>query len=307
MFETEGAEFYIFSGLIFLSSIVNWAFEWLIYTYVLSSSHSKWRWMVFIQSFLFHAIMGVSWIGKDAYDYIFESILITTLLILHFSMLIVFLLIMIISKITEIKSANRLWNVTQRIFNNSIGARLWIYCKIWLMIAFWRLLIISFGAINQWWLSMLIVAYFIIYPFSEEKMNLNILKALTITLISMSVFYNSHHKENYYQLKFRDIYIGIHSYKPYITPFIFPLNHFANTFLVFILYVISYTIAKLKATGESEKNLIRVNSVSSSSSQEISIAPSDSVSFSMFSFLEKPKRLGSPKRIPHYISAIQHW
>ena len=86
--------------------------------------------MVFIQSFLFHAIMGVSWIGKDAYGYIFESILITTLLILHFSMFIVFLLIMIISKITEIKSANRIWNVTQRIFNDSIGDRLWIYCKI---------------------------------------------------------------------------------------------------------------------------------------------------------------------------------
>jgi hypothetical protein len=124
---------------------------------------------------------------------------------------------------------------------------------------------------------MIVIAYFIIYPFSETKMNLNILRALTIVLISMSAFYNAHHKENYYQLKFRDIYVGIHSYQPPLTTSMFVLNHFASTILVFILFVVSYTLAKLKANETSNADLVRINSVSSASSQEVSVNPAESV------------------------------
>jgi hypothetical protein len=53
-------------------------------------------------------LMAVSWIGKDKYSYIFESLIITILLVTHFLMFIIFLVLMIASKITEAKSANKI-------------------------------------------------------------------------------------------------------------------------------------------------------------------------------------------------------
>ena len=123
----------------------------------------------------------------------------------------------------------------------------------------------------------IVVIYYAIYPLSQQESKLNMLKSLLITMISLSVFYNSHHKDNYYQLKFRDIYIGFPSYNPYIGPFLFIFNQFAHTLMIFIWNVISWEVWKLNINVNEEILPIVSQSSSPAANQEGSLAFSETV------------------------------
>ena len=157
MFETEGNEYYIFAFLTILSGFVNWTIEWIIFNSILPKSYRRSKIILLIQSIAFHSLMSISWIAKESLNEIFEGIIIRNLLILHFGIFIFFLILMVLSKIVEIKSSYQIWTEINGIFSSSIRSNFWSFCKIFMMIIFMRLLFIVYGAINQWWLCMILL------------------------------------------------------------------------------------------------------------------------------------------------------
>lgn len=108
-------------------------------------------------------------------------------------------------------------------------------------------------------------------------MDLNMIKAVTTASAALSVFFNSHHHENYYQLKFRDMYIGLYDFVPAITPVFFIFNHFGHTFMLFILNQLTYVMAKPPSKEESDINLIPIQGQIVVQNRESNIMPYDLV------------------------------
>ena len=210
---------------------------------------------------MFHALLTMSWICKDRLNLIFEEIIIRAFIILHFTLLILFSVALACTRILIPKLAESQFKYKE-ILNNIIDLseqKFWNEWKTWLSIWLWRLIIICYGAVNQWWLTMLILIYFTIRPFKNWKMELNMIKAIATALVSLSVFFNSHHHENYYQLKFRDMYVGLSNFNIIFTPFSFVFNHFGHTFILFALHQLTFVMAKPQVEEETDINLIPIH------------------------------------------------
>ena len=94
----------------------------------------------------------MSLVGKDYFNFIFEGIFIRGLIFIHYALLIISVLVISLSKFIvpqlskfplKYRSViNQIIDITEQNF--------WNESKTWMCIFFWRLIIISYGEINQW-------------------------------------------------------------------------------------------------------------------------------------------------------------
>mmetsp|Transcript_12144 Transcript_12144/g.13844 ORF Transcript_12144/g.13844 Transcript_12144/m.13844 type:complete len:230 (-) Transcript_12144:47-736(-) len=107
--------------------------------------------------------------------------------------------------------------------------------KLWLMIIMWRMQIISYGALSQWSLTVLVIVYFTIRSPTVHDQSMNFIKILICFFVSLTMFFNTQHTEGYYELKFKDIYFATKHFNIIVTPILMLLNHFGHSSIVFVL------------------------------------------------------------------------
>ena len=103
---------------------------------------------------------------------------------------------------------------------------------------------------------MVVVIIIVLNRFKNKVLNkYKMLKIILEFCLIDSLFYNTHHFENYYQLQFKEVYNILPNYVPVLTPFLLVLNTFGPTVIWYCINYLVYNSNRTKMIQHNSKKI----------------------------------------------------